>query len=115
MLLSSVGIYGVLDYWVKTRQKDIAIRIAIGGQRSDVLLWTGRHVLRMAALGIGLGVFGCWAASRLLESMVFGVSAENPLMIAIAAGLVVALAAFIASIPIWRAAQVDPIIHLRDA
>ena len=63
MLLASVGIYGVLNYWVSARQKEIAIRLAVGAPRSAILRWAGLHAGRLAALGIVLGSVGAYAAS----------------------------------------------------
>jgi predicted permease len=80
MLLASVGIYGVLNYWVSARQKEIAIRLAMGAPRSAILRWTGLHAGRLAALGIVLGALGAYAASFWLKSLVFGVTAASPAM-----------------------------------
>ena len=112
--LSSVGIYGILNYWMGMRQKEIAIRMALGAGRSHILRWTGMHIALMAALGISLGAVGCWGTSRLLRNMVFGISAKNPLMLVAAAGVVLAMVALAAGVPVWRATRVDPIRHLHD-
>jgi putative ABC transport system permease protein len=113
--LSSVGIYGILNYWMGMRQKEIAIRMALGARRSDILRWAGRHIVQIPTLGITLGAFGCWGTARLLKSMVFGISAKNPLMLVAASGVVVAMVALAAGVPVWRATRVDPIRHLHDA
>jgi predicted permease len=113
--LTSVGIYGMLNYWVRTRQKEIAIRMALGARRSDILQWTGWHVMRIAGLGVVLGAFGCWGISQLLRGMVFGISAQNPLMLLAASVSVIAMAALAACIPIWRATRVDPVRDLHSA
>ena len=112
--LTSVGIYGFFNYWVKTRKKEIAIRIALGARRSAILRLTGQHIFRIAVLGITLGAFGCWATSRWLKSLVFGISEQNPWMLLMASSIVVAVAALAIIAPIWRATKVDPIRHLRD-
>jgi ABC-type antimicrobial peptide transport system permease subunit len=115
VILTAVGIYGSLNYWVATRKKEIAIRMALGARRSEILWWTGWHVSRIAAAGIALGTIGCLGASRLLGSMVFGISASNPLTLLAACLAVIALASLAACVPIWRATRVDAIHHLRDA
>jgi hypothetical protein len=113
--LTSVGIYGTLNYRVRTRQKEIAIRLALGAGRSEILRWAGWHATRTAALGIALGAFGCVGMSRLLKSLVFGIPAQNPFMFLAASGAVIAMAALAAMVPIWRATLVDPVRHLHDA
>lgn len=113
--LSSVGIYGILNYWVSLRQKEIAIRLTLGAQRLAILRWAGWHAMRLVAMGIAAGVFGCWGASQWLKNMVFGISARNPAMLLVSAAAVIALAALAAAVPAYRATQVDPIRNLHDA
>ena len=115
MILAAVGIYGVLNYWVSARQREIAIRLAVGAQPSAILRWAGMHAMRLAALGIGLGVFGGWGASRWLNSLVFGVSARNPGMMILAGAVVIGIAALAASVPLVRATRVDAARNLHDA
>jgi putative ABC transport system permease protein len=115
VILAAVGIYGVLNYWVSVRQREIAVRLALGAQRFAILRWAGSHAMRLAVVGIALGAFGAWGASRWLASLVFGVSAQNPGMILAAAVGVMAIAALAASVPLWRATRVDAVHHLHDA
>lgn len=115
MILAAVGIYGVLNYWVSARQKEIAIRLAVGAQPAAILRWAGSHATRLAALGIGLGVFGGWGASLWLKSLVFGVSARNPGMMLAAGAAVIGIAALAASVPVWRATRIDAVRNLHDA
>jgi putative ABC transport system permease protein len=115
MILAAVSIYGVLNYWVSARQREIAIRLAVGAQPSAILRWAGMHATRLAALGIGLGVFGAWGASRWLNSLVFGVSARNPGMMILAGAVVIGIAALAASVPLVRATRVDAVRNLHDA
>jgi putative ABC transport system permease protein len=115
MLLASVGIYGVLNYWVSARQKEIAIRLAMGAPRSAIFRWTGLHVGRLATLGIVLGAVGAYAASFWLKSLVFGVSAGSPLMMLFAGAIVIAIAALAAALPVYRAMHTDPVRNLHQA
>ena len=115
MILAAVGIYGVLNYWVRLREREIAVRLALGAQRSAILRWAGLHAMRLAAVGSVAGAFGAWGSSRWLASLVFGVSAQNPSIMLAAAVGVMALAALAASVPLWRATQVDAVRHLHDA
>jgi putative ABC transport system permease protein len=113
MALAAVGIYGLLNYWVRVREEEIAIRMALGAPRPAILRWAGRQVLRLAAAGTALGMLAGWMASRWLESLVFGVSARNGAIMAMAAAAVVGMAAIAAAIPVWRATRVDAVDHLR--
>jgi len=115
IILASVGIYGVLNYWVSSRQKEIAIRLAVGAPRSAILRWAGLHATRLAAFGIILGAIGAWSVSRWLKSLVFGVSADSPLMLILAGAVVIAIAALAATLPVWRAMQTDPVRNLHEA
>jgi predicted permease len=115
MLLAAVGIYGVLNYWVSARQREIAIRLAVGAQRSTILRWAGWHATRLAVIGIVLGAIGAWSVARWLESLVFGVTARSPLMMLLAGAAVIVIAALAASAPIWRATHTDAVRNLHEA
>ncbi len=113
--LSWIGIYGLLNYWVGMRQKEIAIRLALGAQRPEIVRWLGLHAMRLLLLGVALGVFGGWGASRWLKGMVFGIDAQNPAMMLAAIAAMIAIAMLAAGIPMRRAIRVDPIRNLRNA
>jgi ABC-type antimicrobial peptide transport system permease subunit len=115
MGLVSVGIYGVINYWVSARQREIAIRLALGAQRSTILRWATFDATRLAALGVVLGATGARGASRWLKSLVFGVTEHSPLMLLVAAGAVIAVAALAAIIPLWRATHTDAVQNLHEA
>ena len=115
MILAAVGIYGILSYWVSVRQKEIAIRMAVGARRLAILRWGGLHATRLVAFGIGLGAFGAWGASRWIASLLFAVSPRNPGVILGSGAAVIAIAALAASIPLWRATRVDAVHYLHDA
>jgi predicted permease len=114
VVLASVGIYGVLSFWVSTRQKEIAIRLALGARRTTILRWAGFHAIRLAVCGMGLGAFGAWAASRWLKSLAFGVSLTDPRTIAAAALGVILVAGLAVTIPLRRAVRVDAGRTLHD-
>jgi putative ABC transport system permease protein len=115
MLLAAVGIYGVLNYWVCVRQKEIAIRQALGARRSTILHWAGTHAARLAGLGIVIGGLGAWAASRWMESLVFGIPAKDPRVLLAAGAAVLGIAVLAAGAPLWRATRVDAVRSLHES
>jgi predicted permease len=114
MTLAAVGIYGVLNYWVSVRQREIAIRLAMGARQPDILWWAGAHALRLALLGGLLGAFGSWGASRWLKSELFGVWVQNAGTMVAAASAVLAIVMLSAGLPLFRATRVDAVRSLHD-
>ena len=115
MLLAAAGIYGVLNYWVSVRRKEIAIRQALGAGRFAILRWAGSYATLLVAWSIAPGAFGCWIASRWLRSLLFGISADSPANVFAAGVAVFGIVALAAGIPLWRAMSSDPLSNLRDA
>jgi predicted permease len=113
LLLSSIGIYGVLSYVVAQRTREIGIRIALGAQRSAVLRLMLSEGMRMALVGVAIGVALALGLTRLMASQLYGVSASDPLTFAGVALLLVGVALFACYIPARRAMRVDPIVALR--
>jgi predicted permease len=113
LLLSTIGIYGVLSYVVGQRSNEIGIRMALGAQRSDVLLLILGHGARMAAAGIAVGLLAALGLTRLMSGMLFGIGATDPLTFA-GVSVLLALVALVACyIPARRAMKVDPMVALR--
>ena len=114
LLLALIGIYGVTAYGVTQRTREIGIRIALGSSRGGVLGLVIGQGVRLGVIGIAFGVVAAMAATRLLESLLFGVTGTDPIAIGSAA-IVLVLAALLASfIPARRAARVDPMVALRQ-
>jgi predicted permease len=113
MLIAAIGIYGVIAYSVNQRTREIGVRIALGAPRARVLRLIVGEGMLVGGLGIGAGLAGALALSRVLATLVFDVPVRDPLTYAsVAAGLaVVALAA--SAIPARKASRVDPIVALR--
>ena len=107
MLLAAVGIYGLLNYWVASREPEIAVRLALGASPARILRWTSGQALRLAAIGVILGAAGGWFASNFLRDLVFGIPPQSPATLAAAIVAVLAIALLAAAIPSWRAAKVD--------
>ena len=113
LILAVIGVYGVLSYSVNQQTREIGIRMAMGAQTSRVLGLVVGQGMRLAAAGLILGLIVAFAATRVLSSLLFGVSAHDPLTF-VGVSLVLALAAVLACyIPARRATKVDPIIALR--
>jgi ABC-type antimicrobial peptide transport system permease subunit len=114
LLLAIIGIYAVIAFTVSQRSHEIAIRMALGAQRTGIARFVLISAAKLALLGCGLGVLGSLAISRLIRSFLFEVSATDPL-IYLACVLMMMLMALLASvIPAARAASADPIDALRS-
>ena len=113
LVLTIVGLYGVMSYSVAQRTNEIGIRLALGAQPRDVLLMIVKQGSLLIVLGLGFGLLGAYAATRLISSLLFGVTAKDPITF-VAAAVVLALVALLACyIPAWRATKVDPLRALR--
>ena len=114
LLLAGVGLYGLLNYSVLRRTREIGIRMALGAQRSEVVGKEVRGALRLVAAGLALGLPGAWVASRWVESLLFGLTPTDPATIAGAGAVLVAAALAAAYGPARRASRVDPTTALRE-
>lgn len=113
MILASIGIYGVMAYYVTQRMREIGIRIALGARPRDVLrLVVGRGVWLTVA-GIGIGLLGAILMTRSLQSLIFEVKPFDPLTMVAGASLLVVVALSACFIPALRAMRVDPVLVLR--
>ncbi len=113
LVLAVVGIYGVMSYGVAQRTSEFGIRMTLGAQRRDVLRLVLLQGLKIAAVGVVIGVVGALAAARLLATLLFGVSPADPLAIAGAVIVLVACSLLACYIPARRAMRVDPMVALR--
>jgi len=113
LTLSCVGIYGVLSYLAGQRTHEIGIRMALGAQRSDVLRLILGHGAKMALIGVAVGVVASLALTRLMDKLLFGVNAYDPLTFIAVACLLILVALAASYIPARRAMRVDPTVALR--
>jgi putative ABC transport system permease protein len=113
MLLAAIGIYGVMSYAVGQRVHEIGIRMALGARAGNVLSLVLRQGLRLALVGIAIGVLGGVWLTAAMKSLLFGVSPNDPPTFVIVSALLLAVAAAATYIPARRATKVDPIVTLR--
>jgi putative ABC transport system permease protein len=114
LLLSAIGIYGVMAYTTTQRRHEIGIRLALGAAGGDVLRLVVGQGMRLVLVGLLAGLIGAWILSRVLASQLFGISAQDPVTyvgVALLLGLVALLATWL---PAQRATRVDPMISLRS-
>jgi putative ABC transport system permease protein len=114
LLLAALGIFSVLSYSVRRRVREIGIRMALGAQVKDVLRLVVVEGMKPTALGVVIGLLGALVLGRLLSSMMFGVSATDPITFAAVSVLLIGVAVFASLIPAYRATQVEPVRTLRD-
>lgn len=112
--LAAIGLYGVLAFIVAQRRREIGVRMALGAQPRDVIADVMGQGLRLAGLGVVIGIGLALAGTRLLSSLLFGTSPTDALTFAAVATLLVAIAAAASLVPALRASRVDPLIALRD-
>jgi predicted permease len=113
LLLAGVGLYGVLQNAVAERTREIGIRMALGGDRADVLRLVLVPALRLSAIGVALGILGAAGLGRLLARLLFGVRPLDPATFAAVAALMMGVALAATFVPAWRATRVDPALALR--
>src|SRR5437660_1639447 len=113
LILSAVGIYGVISYLTGQRTREIGVRVALGASRRDVLRMVLGQGLKITLIGVGSGVAAACGFTRLITTLIYGIGASDPLTFAAVAILLSAVALFACYIPARRAMRVDPIVALR--
>lgn len=114
LLLSVIGLYGVVSFGVNQRRKEIGVRVALGSGRQGILRLVGAEVAKLIGIGVVLGVLVALVAVRLVDSFLYGVTAWDPATFLASALLLSAVALGAGILPAWRASGVDPMLALRD-
>jgi putative ABC transport system permease protein len=113
LLLAAIGIYGLMSYSVAQSTHDIGVRVALGADRRDILSLVVARGMKLAGVGLVIGVAGAFAASRLLAQLLFGVKPTDPLTYALVTAALALIAFLACYVPARRAMRVEPMIALR--
>jgi putative ABC transport system permease protein len=113
LVLAAIGLYGVMAYSVTQRTQEIGIRMALGAEPGKIMSMIVRHSLVLVIVGVAIGLLGAWAVTRIMSSLLYGVSTTDTLAFAGPPLILMAVALLASYFPARRAARVDPTVALR--
>jgi predicted permease len=113
LLLATIGIYGLVSYGVSQRTYEIGVRVAMGASKRRIVSLILAQGLRVALCGIGVGLIAAFGITRFLASLLYGVSAGDPLTFAAVTGLILGVATIATAFPAWKASRIDPVRSLK--
>jgi ABC-type antimicrobial peptide transport system permease subunit len=113
LLLAAIGIYGLMSYAVAQRQQEIGIRLALGAQVRDVRRMVVFQGMRLAVVGVVIGIAAAFGLARFIEAFVFGVGTRDPMVFVVAPVILLAVALAAVLVPAIRASRLDPVTALR--
>jgi ABC-type antimicrobial peptide transport system permease subunit len=114
MILAAVGIYGIMSYIVAQRTHEIGIRMALGARAKDILILVLSQGMALTAIGLGIGLIATLALTRIITTLLYGVSPTDPLILVAISALLAVIAFLACSISARKAIKVDPVIALRE-
>ena len=113
LTLAALGLYGVISYGVAERTYEIGVRSTLGAARADLLRMVLGQGMRLVLAGLAIGLLGAFALTRVMKSLLFGVSATDPVTFGAVATILVGVSLLASLVPALRAARVDPVVALR--
>ena len=114
LILAAAGLFGVLSATVVERTREIGVRTALGAPRGNILGMVVRQGMVLTTVGLVIGLFGTWGSTRVIATLLYGVGASDPTVLAVVVVSLVVVALVASALPAWRASRVDPVIALRD-